>query len=89
MSNRRLSEALLAHLQNIAKPGYDRTRLTAGILHIGVGAFHRAHQAVYTDDVLNRSGGDWGIIGASLRRVFLRVVAVRGQSIRRWPGLRV
>ena len=48
-------------------PQYDRTRLRPGILHIGVGAFHRAHQAVYTDDVLNETGGDWGIIGASLR----------------------
>ncbi|GAB3273516.1 mannitol dehydrogenase family protein [Parahaliea aestuarii] len=47
--------------------GYDRTRLRHGILHLGVGAFHRAHQAVYTDTAIALSGGDWGIVGASLR----------------------
>lgn len=38
-----------------------------GIVHIGAGAFHRAHQAVYTDDVLANGGGDWRILGVSLR----------------------
>ncbi|MCI4665783.1 MAG: mannitol dehydrogenase family protein [Neomegalonema sp.] len=38
-----------------------------GIVHIGPGAFHRAHQAVYTDDALARMGGDWRIDGVSLR----------------------
>ncbi|MEM9575690.1 MAG: hypothetical protein AAF999_01610 [Pseudomonadota bacterium] len=36
-------------------------------MHIGLGAFHKAHQAVYTDDALAASGGDWRIIGVSLR----------------------
>lgn len=51
---------------NVARPTYDRSTLGTGIVHLGVGSFHRAHQAVYTDDVL--AGGDrrWGIIGASL-----------------------
>ncbi len=48
-------------------PSYERTQHSAGIVHIGVGAFHRAHQAVYTDDALARAGGDWRIIGISLR----------------------
>jgi len=39
----------------------------AGILHIGIGAFHRAHQAIYTEDAMAKSGGDWGIVGISLR----------------------
>src|SRR5690606_1768271 len=39
----------------------------AGIVHLGIGAFHRAHQAVYTDDALALHGGDWRIIGVSLR----------------------
>jgi fructuronate reductase len=39
----------------------------AGIVHLGTGAFHRAHQAVYTDDALAKSGGGWMIIGVSLR----------------------
>ncbi|MGN6537271.1 MAG: mannitol dehydrogenase family protein, partial [Mesorhizobium sp.] len=46
--------------------------MQTGIVHIGIGAFHRAHQAVYTDAVL--AGGDlgWGIVGASLRSVDTR-----------------
>jgi fructuronate reductase len=51
----------------VAKPRYDRATLKPGILHIGFGAFHRAHQAVYTDSALAQSFGDWGIIGVSLR----------------------
>ncbi|WP_022734272.1 mannitol dehydrogenase family protein [Thalassospira lucentensis] len=38
-----------------------------GIVHIGIGAFHRAHQAVYTDAAMKAQGGDWQIIGVSLR----------------------
>jgi len=38
-----------------------------GIVHIGIGAFHRAHQAVFTDKALAKSGGNWRIVGASLR----------------------
>ncbi len=47
-------------------PRYDRTKIKTGIVHLGVGAFHRAHQAVYTDGVLARDPR-WGIAGASLR----------------------
>jgi fructuronate reductase len=39
----------------------------AGILHLGLGSFHRAHQAVYTAAALQSSGGDWGIIGVASR----------------------
>jgi fructuronate reductase len=53
--------------RGIRQPGYQREELGAGILHLGLGAFHRAHQAVYTDDALARSGGDWRITGVSLR----------------------
>jgi fructuronate reductase len=38
-----------------------------GIVHLGAGAFHRAHQAVYTEDAMVIAGGDWGICGVSLR----------------------
>jgi fructuronate reductase len=41
--------------------------LSVGIAHIGVGAFHRAHQAVFTEDAIEAAGGDWGIVGVSLR----------------------
>ena len=64
----RLSNATLARLPRaVAGPRYDRAAVRPGIVHLGVGAFQRAHQAVYVDDCLN---GDptWGIVGASLRR---------------------
>jgi fructuronate reductase len=38
-----------------------------GILHLGLGSFHRAHQAVYTDAAITAAGGDWGIIGVASR----------------------
>jgi Mannitol dehydrogenase C-terminal domain/Mannitol dehydrogenase Rossmann domain len=47
---------------------YSRTALQTGIVHLGVGAFHRAHQAVYTDLELEQASGPWGICGVSLRR---------------------
>ena len=50
----------------VARPGYDPQAHGPGILHLGLGAFHRAHQAVYTDDALAAGGGDWRIIGANL-----------------------
>lgn len=53
----------------VQRPAYDREALTPGIVHIGLGAFHRAHQAVYTDDALAVEFGPWGIVGASLRSV--------------------
>ncbi|EHS51191.1 Mannitol dehydrogenase domain-containing protein [Rhizobium sp. PDO1-076] len=51
----------------VLSPQYDRAKLKPGIVHIGFGAFHRAHQAVYTDTALAASFGDWGIVGVSLR----------------------
>lgn len=51
----------------VISPAYDRKALQPGILHIGLGAFHRAHQAVYTDAALAEDFGPWGIVGVSLR----------------------
>lgn len=48
-------------------PGYTPADHGVGIVHLGLGAFHRAHQAVMTDDALADQGGDWRIIGVSLR----------------------
>ena len=53
------------------RPTYDPTRHRHGIVHLGIGAFHRAHQADYTDAALAAAGGDWRIVGASLRSVEL------------------
>jgi mannitol 2-dehydrogenase len=59
-----------SHLTEIAArgvpvPSYDRGLLEARIVHIGVGGFHRAHFALYCDD-LALAGGDWGIVGLGL-----------------------
>lgn len=51
----------------IRRPAYDRSRVTPGIVHLGLGAFHRAHQAAVIDDCLARGAASWGIVGASLR----------------------
>ena len=64
----RLSAAMLDRLPRaVSRPTYDRGALQTGIVHLGLGAFHRAHQAAYTEAVLD--GGDlrWGTIGVSLR----------------------
>src|SRR5215217_7380673 len=64
----RLSTANLHRLAGrIRRPTYDRAGVTPGIVHLGIGAFHRAHQAVVIDDLLAGGATDWGIVGASLR----------------------
>ena len=64
----RLSAATLPRLpEAVARPGYDRGAVTPGIVHLGLGAFHRAHQAVMTEAVLEAGARDWGIVAASLR----------------------
>jgi fructuronate reductase len=60
--------ALTALPQAVQRPDYDFLNLSIGIVHLGLGAFHRAHQAVYTEDAVRSQGGDWGILGASLRQ---------------------
>jgi fructuronate reductase len=63
-----LSNRTLAKLPaSVATPQYDRAAVTRGIVHLGVGAFHRAHQAVYVDDCPASGETSWGIVGASLR----------------------
>ncbi|WP_017967985.1 mannitol dehydrogenase family protein [Rhizobium leguminosarum] len=61
----------LATLSDVARtaaiPGYDRASLKAGIVHFGVGNFHRAHQAIYLDDLFNAGmDHDWAIVGAGV-----------------------
>jgi mannitol 2-dehydrogenase len=48
-------------------PSYDRRRLTPGIVHLGVGGFHRSHQAVYLDRLLERGGpAEWAVCGVGV-----------------------
>jgi len=62
-----LSNATLGDL-DIARPTYDRSALTPGIVHIGVGNFHRAHQAWYLHRLMqNGQAHDWAILGAGVR----------------------
>lgn len=61
----------LANLGAIAEkatvPAYKREDLTPGILHFGVGNFHRSHQATYLDDLFNKGEShDWALIGAGV-----------------------
>jgi fructuronate reductase len=51
---------------SVLHPSYDRSQVVASIVHLGVGAFHRAHQAIMTDTVLASGDLAWGIVGAGL-----------------------
>ncbi len=56
---------LTAH--DVAFPTYDRSQVTPGIVHFGVGGFHRAHQAMALDSLMNEGLAlDWGILGVGL-----------------------
>ena len=48
------------------EPPYDRSRVSAGVVHIGVGGFHRAHQAMYHDRLLRAGALEWGICGVGV-----------------------
>jgi fructuronate reductase len=64
----RLNDAALKGLPaGVARPAYDRARVKTGVAHLGIGAFHRAHQAVVFDDALASGDLRWGVLGASLR----------------------
>ncbi|MGQ4618788.1 mannitol dehydrogenase family protein [Nocardia sp. R7R-8] len=58
---------LTGFADRVSTPGYDRSRIATGIVHFGVGGFHRAHQAMYVDRLLERGlGQDWGICGVGV-----------------------
>ena len=63
-----LNAQTLAHLSGqLPVPGYDRDLVTPGVVHFGVGGFHRAHQAMYHDRLLNQGTAlDWGICGVGV-----------------------
>jgi mannitol 2-dehydrogenase len=62
----KLNNSTLTQLP-IAKPSYDRSEIGVGIVHFGVGGFHRAHQAMYVDRLLEKGQArDWGICGVGV-----------------------
>lgn len=69
----RLSTATLAGLPaHVTRPGYDRGAIRSGVVHLGIGAFHRAHQAQVFERALAAGDLRWGITGASLRSPAVR-----------------
>src|ERR1700754_694690 len=52
---------------DVATPDYDRSQISTGIVHFGLGNFHRAHQAMFVDRLMNRGEAfDWGICGVGV-----------------------
>jgi len=62
-----LGTAALDRLPAECRPRITPGAAGPGIVHLGLGAFHRAHQAVYTEDAMAAAGGDWGIVGVAPR----------------------
>jgi fructuronate reductase len=69
----RLSQSAIAALPaEVARFSYDRAAVRTGIVHLGTGAFHRAHQALYYEAALAAGDLRWGVLGASLRSPSVR-----------------
>ena len=69
----RLCEANINQLPaGVSRPAYDRKRVSASIVHLGLGAFHRAHQAYFTEAVLAAGDLSWGIVGAGMQSSGMR-----------------
>ena len=67
MSVTRLNGNNLSQIpERIVVPQYERSNINSGIVHVGVGNFHRAHEAYYTDQLLNLGEKNWGICGVCL-----------------------
>lgn len=73
MTSFTLSQQNLEHLApGVTPPHYDRGVVSAGIVHFGVGGFHRAHQAMVLDDLMAKGlANDWGIVGVGVREADL------------------
>lgn len=79
-----MNEALQLNQENlqqlseeIARPEYERSRMKAGIVHVGVGGFHRSHEACYTDGLMKTGDAlEWGICGVGLREPDRKIATV-------------
>ncbi|MEO8749123.1 MAG: mannitol dehydrogenase family protein, partial [Allobranchiibius sp.] len=77
-----LSQATLGELDDrVARPTYDRSAMTAGIVHLGVGGFHRAHEAMYLDALMNSGQAlDFGIVGVGVLPHDQRIVDILNEQ---------
>ncbi|GIJ76928.1 mannitol dehydrogenase [Micromonospora phaseoli] len=71
MGASRLDLGAVRRLPAGARPLVRPGTVPAGVVHLGLGAFHRAHQAVYTEQAIALAGGDWGIVGVAPRNAEL------------------
>ncbi|ORT49736.1 hypothetical protein ST37_15405 [Vibrio sp. qd031] len=68
----RLSQDYLSEANALIKPNENNNNAKVGIVHLGFGAFHRAHQALITDAVIKELGGNWKIVGVTWSNVELQ-----------------
>ncbi len=80
-----LSQQALAELgERVPVPGYDRAALRVGVVHLGVGGFHRAHQAMYLDALMSEGGSlDWALCGVGVLPHDRRII----ETLHRQDGL--
>lgn len=88
MTNKQMSNQLTAtkNQQQLLTQAYSKEDIQPAVMHLGVGAFHRAHQAVYFDRLLAKpEGKHWGIIGVNLRpqdsKSFARFIEQKGEYV--------
>jgi mannitol 2-dehydrogenase len=62
------NETLSLLPERVSFPTYDRSELIPAVVHVGVGGFHRAHQAVYFDELASRGITEWGVVGVGISR---------------------
>ena len=73
----RLGAGLLPRLPDVVRrPAFDPVALECGIVHLGIGAFHRAHQAVYLQRLLTAGDASWQLAGGNLRPDMAETMAV-------------
>lgn len=73
----------IAAQRGTAMPAYDRQSLTPSVVHIGLGAFHRAHQAMVFDALLSKGDRRWGVLGVAMRSTQLAdTLKAQGRPIR-------